>query len=88
MAFIEHAGQPGQSDRQLEPELDAQLAADLGLCRPWVHGPSVGYCPGVTEYGHGQTLTAVHGRTCCDRWDTARAARLAERQAEQEMEAG
>ena len=81
MAFIEHSGDSGQPDREVNAELDAELAQELGLCRPWGYGPQAGHCPGVTEYGHGLTLTAVHGGTCCERWDTARAARLADREA-------
>lgn len=61
-------------------EGDRQLAAELGLNRPWFFpGPQFGTCPGETEYGHGLTLTAVH-LNCCERWDQARAAR--------ELEAG
>jgi hypothetical protein len=82
--FIEHSGEGGLPDREVAPDLDAELARDLGLARPWAHGPKTGYCPGVGEYGHGLTLRAVHAGTCCERWDTARTARLAER----ELEAG
>jgi hypothetical protein len=82
MPFIQRGGVPGGlPDREVDPDLDAELAQELGLCRPWGHGPRAGYCPEVTEYGRGLTLTAVHGRTRCERWDTARAARLAEREA-------
>jgi hypothetical protein len=82
MPFIEHGGAPGgPPDREVDPDLDAELARELGLCRPWGHGPKLGYCPGVAEYGHGLTLTAVHSGTCCQRWDIAGTARLAEREA-------
>ncbi len=34
-----------------------------------VWGPNAGQCPGGAEYGHGMTLTSVHGGDCCERWD-------------------
>ena len=61
-------------------EADRQLAAELGLARPYFFpGPEFGTCPGSAEYGHGLTLTTVH-RECCSVWDAARAGR--------ELEAG
>jgi hypothetical protein len=54
------------------PETDAELAARLGLARPYTSGPNVGRCPGGAEYGHGMTLTTVHAGGCCAAWDAAR----------------
>jgi hypothetical protein len=28
-------------------------------------------CPGVSEYGHGLTLTTIHMRGCCEKWAQA-----------------
>jgi hypothetical protein len=66
-------------------ETEAETASRLGLARPWVSGPSVGHCPGSGEYGHGLTLTAVHGGGCCAAWNEARAQAAAP---EREAEAG
>lgn len=62
-------------------ERDAALAREMGLDRPYVSGERAGQCPGGASYGHGLTATSVH-LGCCARWDEARAAREAERQAE------
>jgi hypothetical protein len=62
---------------------DAELAARLGLTRPYTSGPNVGKCPGGAEYGHGMSLTTVHAAGCCAAWDQTRAdAARAERDAE------
>jgi hypothetical protein len=55
-------------------ETDAAIARRLGLNRPYVLGPLAGQCPGSAEYGHGLTLTSVHGR-CCEAWNEAIQAR-------------
>jgi hypothetical protein len=54
-------------------ESEAETAARLGLCRPYALGPNVGKCPGGAEYGHGMSLTTVHGLGCCEAWNQARA---------------
>lgn len=82
MPCVERGGVPGGlPDREVYSAWTPNWHGGWGLCRPWGYGPKAGYCPGVAEYGDGLTLTAVHGGTCCERWDTARAARLAEREA-------
>jgi hypothetical protein len=53
-------------------ETDAELADRLGLARPNVSSPNLGKCPGGTEYGHGMSLTTVHGGGCCEAWNAAR----------------
>lgn len=53
-------------------ETEAQTAERLGLSRPWAHPDLRGTCPGSAPYGHGLSLTVVHGR-CCDAWAAARA---------------
>lgn len=55
-------------------ETDAEIARRLGLSSPYVLGPLAGHCPGSAEYGHGLSLTSVHGR-CCEAWNRAIAAR-------------
>ena len=57
--------------------MDTALAAELGLERPYAHGPHLGTCPGAGSYGHGLTMRTTHGGTCCERWDTARKAAIA-----------
>lgn len=54
-------------------ESEAATAARLGLDRPWAHPDLAGQCPGSAPYGHGLSLTVVHGG-CCAAWDQARAA--------------
>lgn len=54
------------------PEPDAELAARLGLGRPYLSGPNAGTCPGSAEYGHGMSLTTVHSGGCCAAWEQAR----------------
>jgi len=47
MAFVQHGGVPGGlPGREMDPDLDAELARDLGLCHPWSYGPKAGHCPG------------------------------------------
>jgi microcystin-dependent protein len=53
------------------PETEAQTAARLGLDIPYAHPDLAGRCPGSAPYGHGMSLTVVHGG-CCEAWSQAR----------------
>jgi hypothetical protein len=63
-------------DRTTLHAIDAGLARDLGLDRPWASGPRFGTCPGRAPYGRGLSLTVVHWGGCCARWAQARRRRL------------
>jgi hypothetical protein len=63
--------------------MDTELTGQLGLCRPFTSGPDGGTCTGSAEYGHGLSLTTVHGR-CCQAWDRAHAQAIRNRQADAE----
>jgi hypothetical protein len=49
--------------------LDRRLAREHGYNLPYIVGPNAGDCPGTASYGHGFSYTAIHGGTCCQRWD-------------------
>jgi hypothetical protein len=63
---------------------DREIAARHGFSQPYVSGPQAGTCPGTAEYGHGMSLTSVHGG-CCARWERVRNEKALK---EPELEAG
>ena len=83
-SIARHIGGPPPAEVQAETgaqrarreRIEAEIARDLGLCRPYKLGARIGECPGSAEYGHGMTLTRVHGGRCCEAWETARRQRL------------
>jgi hypothetical protein len=84
--FVQYAGERGTKATYPEDltllaqpapdpdETDAAIARRLGLSSPYALGPLAGQCPGSTEYGHGLSLTSVHG-CCCEAWNEAIRAR-------------
>lgn len=61
-------GLPCRPRHLIEADLAELDAADPDhLEHLWGLGVELAKCPGVTEYGHGLTLTTVHGGGCCER---------------------